>query len=349
MKFISISMKNILLLAFATVLFSACERQSTAQTHQKGEYLVMFYNVENLFDTIDSPDTHDEEFTPEGRKSWTRDRYEKKINDIAKVIDAVGGEAAADIIGLCEVENRRVLDDLVNHDLLKEYSYSVIHHDSPDERGIDVALLFRKSVATKLYVDNIQVDFAWDKDDNTRDILYAKLKLNEGPLHLFVNHWSSRGGGVEYSSPKRIRSAALVREYVDSIQNTEPDADIIVMGDLNDEPHNISVERVLFASGREDYCEDALFNLADSPVFEGKGTYHYWRENKWNMLDQIIISRSLLDEYGLKVTENHQGIFKPEWILYENEDGSKVPSKTFGKGYYGGYSDHLPVYIYLSR
>jgi predicted extracellular nuclease len=342
-------MKNLLITAVVTILFSFGCTGSKAQDKEKGEYLLMFYNVENLFDTIDNPNKRDEDFSPEGRKQWGQKRYEKKLNDLAKVIDAVGGKRHADIIGLCEVENRTVVEALANHELLKSADYQIIHFESPDERGIDVALLFRKATVQKSYAENILTRFAWDSEDKTRDILYAKLHLSDKDLHVFVNHWSSRGGGLEKTAPKRMRSAALVRSKIDSIQAKDEDPYIVVMGDMNDEPENLSVQRILYANGSIDGCSESLYNMAWIPYKRGEGTYHYWRENKWNMLDQIIVSRNLImQDSGLKVTTKEQKIFKPDWLLHENEDGIKVPDKTFGKGYYGGFSDHLPVYIYLN-
>ncbi|MFW6020437.1 MAG: endonuclease/exonuclease/phosphatase family protein [Bacteroidales bacterium] len=320
-----------------------------AQNYKQGDYLVMFYNVENLFDTINDPNKNDKEFTPEGRKNWTHQRYLKKTEDIAKVIDAVGGDQPADLIGLAEIENRDVLERLVNHKTLSQYNYGIIHFESPDERGIDVALLYRKSTISKKFAEKIRVDFPWDPKDKTRDILYARLHLEQHALHVFVNHWSSRGGGVDKTAPKRMRSAALLREKVDKILGDNPDANIVVMGDLNDEPENLSVKRVLYATGNNGSKGTSLFNMSWEPYQKGRGTYHYWRDNEWNMLDQMIISRALLKKSGLKVTENLQGIFRPDWILHKNENGTKVPDKTFGKNYYGGYSDHLPVYFYINR
>ena len=322
-----------------------------AQDYKQGDYLVMFYNVENLFDTINAPNKNDKEFTPDGRKNWTHQRYSKKVRDIAKVIDAIGGDQPADLIGLAEIENREVLERLVEHKTLSSYGYEIIHFESPDERGIDVALLYRESTIKKLSAEKIKVEFPWDPKDKTRDILYAKVHLDKQPLHVFVNHWSSRGGGVGKTAPKRMRSAALVRKEVDKILDTNPKANIVVMGDLNDEPENLSVKRILYANEKKESECKSLYNMSWEPYKKGLGTYHYWRNNEWNMIDQVIISRSLLNKKysGLKVTENVQGIFKPDWILHKNEDGVKVPDKTFGRNYYGGYSDHLPVYIYIDR
>ena len=322
-----------------------------AQNYTKGDYLVMFYNVENLFDTTNAPDKNDAEFTPDGENNWTQQRYLKKVKDLAKVIDAVGEDQPADLIGLAEVENRDVLEKLVNHKTLNSYNYGIIHFESPDERGIDVALLYRKSTIKKTSAEKIRVNFILDPKDKTRDILYAKVRLNQEMLHVFVNHWKSRGGGVTETAPKRMRSATIVREKIDSIFKENPNANIITMGDLNDEPENLSVKRILNANGDTEKNSYSLFNMSWQPYQEGLGTYHYWKDNEWNMLDQIIISRPLLDKNtsGLKVTEKEQGIFKPNWLLHENEDGKKVPDKTFGRNYYGGYSDHLPVYMFINN
>ncbi|MFO8086251.1 MAG: endonuclease/exonuclease/phosphatase family protein [Bacteroidales bacterium] len=344
-------MKKIIRPLVIALFFSGIMQScSHAQVPEKGDYLIAFYNVENLFDTINDPDKRDDDFTPQGRKKWTSKRYNKKIHDIAKVIHALGDDQKADIVGLAEVENRAVLEALIQHPLLKEHEFSIIHFESPDERGIDVALLYRNARIKKITAENIFVRYPWDIDDRTRDILYAKLSINNQPIHVFVNHWSSRGGGRAQSEPKRVEAARILRAKIDSLKKTEPAAAIIVMGDMNDEPNNISVKRVLYANGKQNENTNSLYNMSWDSFNKGKGSYHYWKTNEWNMLDQIMVSRSLLNEDNspLHVSDPNQGIFKPGWLLYKNEDGSLTPSKTYGRHYYGGYSDHLPVYFYIN-
>lgn len=338
------------LIVLLSILLLASPLAINAQSCKKGSFLVMFYNVENLFDTLNVSGKSDKEFTPEGSSNWTSERYWKKIGDISKVIDQVGEQKTADIVGLAEVENRRVLEDLIDTKPLKKKDYAIVHHESHDERGIDVAMLYNSSTVKILHKENIFVDFAWDVDDRTRDILYVKLLADEkDTLHMFVNHWKSRGGGVEATAPKRIRSADIARQYIDSLFNVNTQSKIILMGDLNDNPDNTSVRRVLDANGVFDQDGTSLYNLAWKPYKRGEGSYHYWREDTWNMFDQLIISRALLRDTtsGLKAVNEEQCIFKREWILHEEDDGDKVPSKTYGKEYYGGVSDHLPVYFYL--
>lgn len=340
---------NIRIGLVVTVLIFLGVQVTSAQNCPKGSFLVMFYNVENLFDTVDVSGKYDEEFTPDGENQWNTKRYRQKVNDLSKVISQIGGKKPADLVGLAEIENRNVLKALNQNKNLQNVDYGIVHFESPDERGIDVALLYRETTVNILYKNNLFVDFAWDPDDRTRDVLYVKLQANEqDTMHVFVNHWSSRGGGVEATAPKRIRSATIVRKQIDSLKQVNPKAKIIVMGDLNDNPDNISVRRVLDANGIIDYTGNSLYNLAWKPYKRGEGSYHYWREDEWNMLDQMIVSRSVLhSNQDLELVNKEQCIFRPEWILYENDDGTKVPSKTYGRSYYGGISDHLPVYFYL--
>jgi endonuclease/exonuclease/phosphatase family metal-dependent hydrolase len=316
---------------------------------QTPPFSVMFYNVENLFDTIDDPLTNDEEFLPDERYKWTQERYQTKLNNLARVIyaDDAGGYYP-DIIGLCEIENRRVLEDLVAHPLLNSI-YQIVHYDSPDGRGIDVALLHRNAFFRVITSAPLQVLVPFDLDFRTRDILYVQGVAGEDTLHIYVNHWSSRRGGTEFSEPKRVRSAEVLRNHLDSVAQHFNKFHAIIMGDLNDEPHNRSVTEILGAIHPDtkaplNVTKPVLYNLAMT-IPEGEGTYYYWRDKKWNILDHIIITASLTNSSAdLVLQPGSFSVVKPDWLLKEDQ-GALIPFSTFARDYQGGYSDHLPVKV----
>lgn len=327
--------------------------QQVSPTKDKGNlFTVVSYNVENLFDTINDPLTLDDEFTPSGSKSWTFDRYKKKLVDLAKVISSINKSELPEIIGLCEVENEKVLSDLAGTGKLKRGNYGIIHHDSPDKRGIDVALLYRGDAFTPLEIKNLPIHFRRDTTQ-VRDILLVKGRTDNSEVFYFLlNHWKSRSGGRSQTEQKRMYSAVVLRKAIDSILNFEPNAKIISMGDFNDEPTNTSIYYILRAGNKRKNLEQRdLYNLMyDQHNLGDVGTYHF--QGNWNMLDQIIVSPMLLkDHKGYHTTYDGGKIFKKEWMLYDNpKAGAQVPNKTYGGDtYFGGISDHLPVYLILNR
>lgn len=311
-------------------------------------YVIAFYNVENLFDIYDDPKTFDEEFTPDGKKHWTKKRYEKKLNDLSWVLSNLSSELPA-LIGLSEVENKQVVIDLANTKLLKDGNYKVVHEESPDIRGIDVALMYRSDLFDYISHKSIPIVIEHSK---LRDILYVKGKFygSDEVFHIFVNHWKSRRGGREETEFKRIICAKTLKTQVDKILNKNKDANIVILGDLNDEPENKSVNSVLFATNNtKSVKSDELYNLLYNKSLKGKGTNS--RDYKWFMLDNLIVSQSLVDDKDFYVEDKEGQIFKNNKILYYNAKANfKVPNKTYGgKNYYGGYSDHLAVYFILHR
>ncbi len=312
---------------------------------------VMFYNTENLFDTVDDPATADDEFTPAGRKEWTQERYEKKLEDLAKVITDLLPKGLPDLIGLCEVENRTVLEELARTGRLKKIGYGIVHEESPDRRGIDVALLYNPDRFRYLSHRSMPIRFPRDTT-RVRDILYIKGRAGGEMLHIFVNHWKSRSGGTRATEQKRIFSAVVLRRAVDSILNFEPQARIIIMGDFNDEPTNMSIMQILMAADkRKNTGRRDLYNLMyDMHNLHDTGTYSY--KGSWLMLDQIIVSYPLLqDKNGWHTGYDGGHIFSEEWMLYDNpKAGRPVPNRTYaGPAYTGGISDHLPVYCSFEK
>lgn len=330
---------------FAAVLFSGFLLNSCQQKTPES-FKVVFYNVENLFDTINDEGVRDGGFTPEGKIVWDGEKYTKKLNDLAKVISAIDSINLPVIIGLSEVENLGVLKDLTTKTRLSEGDYDIIHFDSPDERGIDVALLYRRGLFSPLHARPYPLTFNFDKDDKTRDMLYVKgVAGNKDTLHIMVNHWPSRSGGKEKSDPKRKAAAESVRSVADSILRFNANANIIIMGDLNDNPTDANVLKTLNAKRLSESIDPgSLYNLSIRRFENGEGTL-YWRS--WDLFDQMIVSGNILEgENNFKLTSKDIGIFKKDWMLYERRDGTKVPNRTAGRSdYYGGYSDHLPVFI----
>ena len=345
----------ILNLAVAVLLTSTIHKsyaqENKNQYDPEKHFKVVFYNVENLFDVEDDPVKNDNEFLPDGAKKWTADRYKKKLNDLAKVLRAVGDQEFPDLIGLCEVENRRVLEDLVTSLTENEEQYRIVHEESPDMRGIDVAMIYDPGEFMYITHDVINIKYPMDPGYKTRDVLYVKgLVMGVDTLHVFVNHWKSRWGGTKETEPKRLNAANTVRKKVDAIFAKDKHAKIIIIGDLNDNPTDKSVLEVLRAGNDQNFTgNDGLYNLMhDKYANQGLGTYSY--RGTWNMLDQIIVSYPLLrSNKGLFLSFEDGRIFKPEWILHHNERfDSYSPNRTFGgNNYYGGYSDHLPVYTVI--
>jgi predicted extracellular nuclease len=311
------------------------------------DFTVVFYNTENLYDTIDDPKVLDSQYLPDSRIPWNTERYQSKLQHIAQVFTSVDPHGLPSLIGLCEVENKQVLVDLVAQPELKGGNYEIVHYNSPDRRGIDVALLYDKSDFTVLKSSSIHVNLTNDTIGPTRDILYVKGFVNKSSkdtLHIFVNHWPSRRDGQEASEQNRIDAALTLRHVVDSLFALTAPCNILIMGDFNDEPVNKSLTEGLNANfpgkgGRD----NALYNLMEKAYTEGRGTLYF---EKWQIFDQFIVSRNLLEKQkGLTLSEKEGKIFSAEWLLYTPTKGEPRPNRTIGSQYFGGYSDHLPIYL----
>jgi endonuclease/exonuclease/phosphatase family metal-dependent hydrolase len=304
---------------------------------------VIFYNVENLFDTRDDPQTHDEDFTPNGENRWNEERYQQKLVQLARAI-GMAGEAPL-LIGLAEVENKRVVTDLANTGDLANAHYTVVHRDSPDERGIDVALLVRPEAGNVGEVRMHHVDLPGG--DRTRDILQVTIEPKSGPvLNVFVNHWPSRGEGVQESAPKRMSAARALRKAVQALLDTDADAQIIIMGDLNDTPTDASVQKGLKASVNANDVDADLVGLVafDNGAYPGSVA----RDGRWSYFDQMIVSRGFLRAEGgtARVAANS---LKVDALIFHHPRYGDQPNRTFsGRGKYhpNGFSDHLPVVLH---
>lgn len=312
-------------------------------------FVVVSYNVENLFDTVDTPGFKDEDFTPGGLKNWTYERYEKKLNDLSRVILSIPEKEMPAIIGLAEVENRKVLEDLAGNRGMRRAKYEIIHEDGKDPRGIECALLYRPDLFTYKSHRYIPVEDPVDPDYLYRGILHVTGNGPDGSiLHLFMNHWKSRSGGSSETEKQRMFTAITLRKQLDILLSRESGFRVILLGDFNDEPTNRSITNGLSASGkRRNINLGEHYNLFyDLHNLHGEGTYNF--KGRWNMLDQVIVSYNLLNQAkGLSTGFEGGSILKEEWMLYDNEQyGEKLPSATYGgPEYYGGPSDHLPVYV----
>lgn len=315
-------------------------------SNSNGKLRIVFYNVENLFDINDNPETNDDEFTPEGEKRWSYSRLSNKYNNIYKVFIALGGWDLPAIAGLAEVENLKVLQALISFTPLNNAGYEIVHFDSQDERGIDVGMLYRSD---RVMVDSsgvISVEFPFDKADRTRDILYTRLNIfNSDVLHVFINHWPSRSGGVLASRKKRIFVADLLRNEIDSVLESDSLANILVMGDFNDEPNDESIKEHLIKPLTEKE-PNQMVNLTTFTEPANTGTLKY--KGNWFIFDQFLGSFSLLEgNNGIMIKPGSISVFAPDFLLVE--DSKNIGCKPFrtynGPSYIGGYSDHLPIYL----
>lgn len=317
---------------------------------------VAFYNLENLFDTENDPLTYDDDRTPDGKDHWTEEIYQDKLKNMAKVMAEIGAEvsgSAPTIIGVCETENRKVLEDLVNQETLVEQDYGIIQFDSPDRRGIDVALLYKKKLFTPTHYKAKELLIYDDNDKSkrvfTRDQLVVSGMLDGEKIHLIVNHWPSRSGGEKRSRSKRIKAAKLNRQIIDSIFSDDPYAKIITMGDFNDDPTNPSVKDHLNAKRKANNLDiKELYNPMEDLAKQGYGSLAY--RDSWNLFDQIIISTELTKKDFSSYRFYQAGIYNKTYLVNAHGRYKGYPYRSFASGSYtGGYSDHFPVYIYLVK
>jgi hypothetical protein len=306
---------------------------------------IMFYNVENLFDTYNDSSKDDDAFLPGGVMRWNLSRYNKKINSLYKTIVAAGEWNSPAVVAFCEIENRKVIEDLVFDTYLLKYKYGIIHEESPDQRGIDVCLIYRKDCVSILDYKYWIPSGIMKKDFTSRSVLYAKLCIDHDTVHLIVNHWPSRRGGVLSGEDLRMKIAGMVREKTDSLMNERPEgAKIIILGDFNCTPDDQVIRSLLVSSDSINF----LVNLSEKMALKGEGTYRYMGE--WEMIDQIIVSNKFLtSDNGFYTNDKMLKIFKPDFLLQKDPKyPGFTPFSTYrGYKYQGGFSDHLPVLIDL--
>lgn len=338
------------------LLFSSIFPASAQESNEYNILSVAFYNVENLFDIFDDPNTFDDDRTPKGKDGWTEKIYRDKLQKMALAISQIGVSETGQppvLLGLCEVENRAVLEDLVKEPLLAPYKYQIIHYDSPDLRGIDVALLYREnyfepenSAVHPLLLYDLKKP---EKRTFTRDQLVVSGRLQGEKIHLVVNHWPSRSGGEKASSYKRENAAFLNKKIMDSLFKKDPYARIISMGDFNDDPKNKSLRKILQAKEeRKDVSQKELFNPMAALSKKGIGSLAY--RDSWNLFDQILVSHAFLEKDYSKYGFYKAAVFNENFLTTPGGQYQGYPFRSFGSsGYTGGYSDHFPVYILLIR
>ncbi|NER13144.1 endonuclease [Leptobacterium flavescens] len=317
---------------------------SSSASHKIGSlHTVAFYNLENLFDTKNDSKTLDDDFTPKGFKKWNKKRYHGKLRKLSKAISNVGRDKngnAPVIVGLAEVENKGVIKDLIGTKHLRKKGFGYVHYDSPDERGIDVALIYQEEYFTIIHSEVIPL-MVYNEEgqrDFTRDILYVNGRLNNETVHILVNHWPSRRSGSDETSYKRVEAAKTVRHALDRIKGEEEDPVFIIMGDFNDDPGSESIKDHLMGPD--------LYNPMSRLLSIERGSLNH--RFHWNLFDQIIFSHNFFDHKAGTHKFAHADIFDDHFLKEWKGKYKNNPFRTFkGRKYLGGYSDHFPVYIQL--
>jgi endonuclease/exonuclease/phosphatase family metal-dependent hydrolase len=321
----------------------------------KQEYvpaLVGFYNIENLYDTLDTPDVDDAEYLPGSAKQWGTKRYFRKLDRLAQVIGDMGKDLHPNglaILGLAEVENRTVLEDLAARPAISARGYKVVHEDGPDRRGVDVALMYDPTQYKVFSHKSYRLTMPDRPDFRSRDQLLVSGILDGDTVHVIVAHWPSRRGGEKRSMPNRKAAAELGRSITDSLLVNNPGARIMYMGDLNDDPVNPSVERFLRSTGDKSKAVDGrFFNPMYAPYQKGIGTLA-WRDS-WNLFDQILVSPALVTGEGGRYKYYGVRIFNEPYLRQTEGNFKGYPLRTFvGDTYQDGFSDHFPVFLILVK
>ncbi|WP_027127570.1 endonuclease [Gelidibacter mesophilus] len=325
------------------------------ETNRFKIHTVAFYNLENLFDTINDPDKFDEASPIMELSTGRSEVYHKKVRNMAKVIADIGADETGNapaILGVAEIENRSVLVDVVNDPFLLGIDYGIIHYDSPDNRGIDVGLIYQKKIFQPIHTSKhtlILYDDVTRKRVHTRDQLLVTGKLEGDLIHLIVNHWPSRSGGEERSRSKRVGAAKLNKRIIDSLQIIDPYAKIIIMGDLNDDPINVSVKDVLNAKGEKKDVEfKGIYNPYENYYKSGLGTNAY--RDAWSLFDQIMMTQPLLETDYSSFRFYKAFIYNKHYLTTKRGRWKGYPFRSFADGgFTGGFSDHYPVYIHLIK
>ena len=338
----------IALLALSFGIISA--QQST--TSQR--VTVAFYNLENLFDTIDQ-ENNDEEFLPDGANRWTLERYQHKLRNMSHVISLIGGDGPA-IIGVAEIENRGVLEDLIAEESLRDKHYDIVHYDSPDRRGIDCAILYQPEVYKVFASGARAVEIPNEPWIKTRDVVYASGLLDGEIVHVLVGHWPSRSGGEAVSLHRRMAAAKTMRSVADSLYTLFPGSKVIMMGDFNDDPISPSVREGLGVQNHPEQTKPADYYTPMLQLYnKGMGTLAY--RDVWNLFDIIAVNGELIGSkpttwqlYRDPETTDMAFIFKQPFMIQQSGQYKGYTLRTFvGGQWQGGYSDHFPVYVYLVK
>lgn len=342
-------MKKIVLFLFVLLGLSI---NTQAQDKKVSVFEIAFYNLENLFDTINSNGEYDLEFSPKGARQWNTQKYYSKLDNMAYVISQMTNKYAPSgpaVIGVSELENRSVLEDLVSRPSISKNNYKIVHYDSPDKRGVDVGLLYNPKFFKVLSTASHRLVVPDKPNFLTRDQLVVTGLLGGDKISFIVNHWPSRLGGEEKSSPLREAAAALTKQIADSLLREDPNAGVVIMGDLNDDPNNKSVKTVLGAKKNVDEVQPGgFYNTMWSLFDKGIGTLAY--RGNWNLFDQIIISANLLGKNRETLKFWKVEVFNKPFLMNEEGQYKGYPKRTFAGGVFlNGYSDHFPTMIYLVK
>jgi len=323
-----------------------------AQDRKLVPYAIAFYNLENLFDTLNLNENYDLEFSPAGAKKWNAQKYKSKLTNMADVLSKLAKEncpLGPAVIGVSEIENRSVLEDLVKTEPLNRQNLQIIHYDSPDLRGVDVALLYNPALFTPISSKSYRLVVEGYPEFKTRDPLLVSGLIDGEKFHIIVNHWPSRTRGQKQSEYLRVATAKLNKHISDSVRLVEPDSKVIIMGDMNDDPSDISVKDVLGAkTKRSNVKEGDLFNPLNEIFAKGVGSLGY--QGSWNLFDQIIISGNMLGKDRTTFKYWKGEIFNRDFLITQEGQYKGYPKRTFsGNTFLNGYSDHFPVIIYMVK
>lgn len=344
-------------LSAALLLFSLFLAFSVNAQEDKKAYQITcvgFYNLENLFDYSDDPAIRDEEYMPDGAKAWDSTKYASKLKNMSRVVSEIGTNWTPDgaaILGVCEVENKGVLEDLVAMPKLKDRDYQIVHYDSPDRRGIDVGFLYQEKYFKLKHSDKYPLYYKDEegKNHHSRDQLVVSGEMGGEEVSIIVCHWPSRWGGQKASEPRRIAAGKVTRTIVDSLLNLDPNAKIIVMGDLNDDPVNVSLTEFVKAKGKKKKLKEGeLYNTMWDHYKKGNGTLAY--RGAWNLFDQIIISQPFLAKDASEYILHEAVVFRRDYMIQKEGAYAGYPLRTHAGGVWtDGYSDHFPSYIILKK
>ncbi len=341
-------MKTFKFLPFTLFILLCFAKVQAQEKQQYKAAVIAFYNLENLYDTINDPKINDEEFLPNGLNGWNTEKYTQKLKHMSEAISQIGDEilkGGPTLLGVSEIENQGVLEDLIAMPALKNSGYGIVHFDSPDRRGVDVALLYRKKDFTVIHATSSFLGMPGQPNWRTRDQLTVTGILDGDTISVVVNHWPSRGNGAEY----RAEAAKLSRHIADSLYTTSATAKFFIMGDLNDDPVDPSVYKILGAKGKEKQVDaKGLFNPMWQLFKNGIGSLAY--RDSWNLFDQIIISKPLLDKKPGSWHLHKTYVFNRPFLLNQDGQYKGYPHRTFVSGAWtNGYSDHLPVYTIIVK
>ena len=359
-------MKKILIVFAALLLLGiGADAQSTSSRN----YVIGFYNLENLFDIYDDPVKNDSEFLPEGKNKWTEAKYQKKLQNMAKVIRSMKEENGVwhALLGVSEIENRLVLEDLVMEPQIEEANYQIIHYDGPDRRGVDVALLYKPEVFKYIESESIpftfegsSIDFVMTKEQQdyfkTRDILMVHGTIDGEHFAIYVAHLPSRAGGKKGGNQLRDRGGEIMYEHAMQMQKKYPGIKIVCMGDMNDNPTDPSMAEYLHGKEfKADVTDTDFFSPFTSMLKAGFGSLAY--QGVWSIYDLLLVNNALANPqpgtFGLRQLHKkgyYGRIYNAKFLTNQSGQYKGTPFRTFSNGaFIGGYSDHYPTYIVITK